>query len=344
MGTTGSNLLLVVSAAVVAIPLSLCVTLYAQGQRLKRLDGGARLTNELTKDYAFNPNDIVTVFCQGNGASRAQASKYAGIYGLDIRLDEAGEITDRVYIANSPRLLWNLYAWPDLDDIGYGFSWNPVHWISACMHDLVLIMGYNLRGMYVLPHNRPTYLNVAGHQDVTQYLSAVSQCIVRNPTKRLVLFGTSRGASTVLVALCHLSDAERKHIALVLVEGPFDTVTHVTDWQFGRVAPLVRWAMKTFTLYRESQDSPLDAIRHARFPMEIPLGFIRSAVDNVVPVECTQPLITGLKARGHTMLHELVLKRSHHSRMSIDDAEDQESYLRFVYALYDRYAKPIGVY
>lgn len=321
------------TAALVAL-----TNLYRQGVRLRTLDGGASLTGVHPKDYLFDTSHIVTVFCQGNGASRAQGTKYAGPGGMIVRLDDSPNYRlDHVYIENSPRLLYNLYAWPDLDDIGYGVSWNPVHWISALAHDVVLKMGYNLRGMHSRPHNRPTYLNVAGERDVAQYLDAVRQCIATEPTRRIVLFGTSRGASTVLLAMRHLSTEEKSHIALALVEGPFDTIQHVTDWRFGRAAPLVRWAMRTFALYREDQASPLEALRHAEFPLDIPLAFIRSKVDTVVPEECTRPLLIALKARNHPALHELVLERSHHSRMSLDDARDQESYLRFVYDLYGRY-------
>ena len=334
MNIIRSNLALAVSVAVVAIPLCLCLTLYAQGRRLQRLDADPVVH---PKNYTFNTDDIATVFCQGNGASRAQAAKYAGPEGLTVRVDSVR--TDHVSIANAPRLLWNLYPWADLDDIGYGFSWNPVHWISMCMHAAVLRLGYNLEGMRTLPYNKPGALNVAGPRDVSQYLLAVRQCIEQNPTKRIVLFGTSRGASTVLIAMRHLTDEDRKHVALALVEGPFDTIKHVTDCRFGRAAPLVRWAMRTFGLYRESQESPLDAVKHTRFPLDIPLGFIRSEVDDIVPAECTRPLITALWTRNHTALETRVLARSHHSRMSVDDAQDQEQYLRFVYGLYDRYVK-----
>lgn len=314
--------------------------MYSLGQRLAKLDGGVKMYGAHPLDYGFNTSDIVTVFCQGNGASRHQAAKYAGPDGMDVRLyKESGRRfnKDTVSIANAPRILWNMYVWDELDDISYNRTWNPTHWAGMIAHAVMHKWGYNLRGMHTLPYNLPTRLNVAGEQDVEQYLKAVRDCITEHPTKRIVLFGTSRGASTVLVALRHLSPENRKHIALVLVEGPFDTMHHVTNWRYGHAAPLLRWLLKTFALYSETQKSPLDVVRDPHFPVNIPLGFIRSAVDTIVPPECTRTLFGALQQRGHPHLYELVLERSHHSRMPIDDEKDQEQYLRYVYDLYKRY-------
>ncbi len=283
--------------------------------------------------------ELVTVFCQGNSTARSQAAKYAGAHGVHYRYDETAQTQAREHavVPKSLCFLPALYAWRDLDDVGYGWPrpwWNVLLWLSLIKSWLTL-WWFGIKGAshtYV----RYAQMNVAGERDVAQYLAAVRRCAKDEPQKRLVLFGCSRGAATVLVALRHLSKAERGRVALVLVEAPFDSLPNVfCSWYglfWGKLALRVfAW----FTAFREAQESPLHAVQHQDFPLDVPLAFVYSRTDTMVPPRHTEALIQALRERGPRALEVLCLAQSHHSAMPC--GPEACDYLAFTRTLYEKY-------
>lgn len=275
---------------------------------------------------------IVSIFFQGHNASRLQATKYAGKEGLNIHVSN-GQV-EHVFNPDAPRLLYNLFTYPELNDLQYGWSWHPVHWISMLFHWFIQCY-LNIYGTSCVPHNLWSRVNVAGEEDVAQCLLAIKACIRENPQKAIVLFGASRGGATVLVTLPHLSKEELSHIKLVIVEAPFASVPSLLyDVWPTRIVPFILRVLAYFTQYRTSQVSPLEAVANPSFPLATPLVFVTSETDKVVPLRNTQQLLTVLKERGHSSLHHIALKHSSHSFMSIGDASDVQLYERELHALY----------
>jgi len=275
---------------------------------------------------------IVSIYVQGHNASRLQATKYAGKEGLDVQVSN-GQV-EHVFNPDAPKLLYNLFTHPELNDVEYGWSWHPLHWISMLFHWFVQWY-LNVYGTSCVPHNLVSRANIAGEEDVAQYLLAIKACIKENPHKAIVLFGASRGGATVLVTLPHLTKDEQSHIKLVIVEAPFASVSSLLyDLWPTRIVPFLIRALEYFTQYRTTQVSPLEAVTQTHFPLEIPLVFVTSAADKVVPLRNTQQLITVLQERGHPSLHHIALKHSGHSFMSIGNASDVQDYERELHTLY----------
>lgn len=282
-----------------------------------------------TRQDSFDSSAIVTVFIQGHFAGRWQAAKYAGPNGCNLLMPDGNG--EHVETTQSPTLLHNLFMYPDLNDVGYGWSWNPVHLLSKLAH-LVAKRYYGVEGGS-LPHNYLTLQNVAGSEDVTQYLSAVRSCINRHPEKRIVLFGCSRGAAIVINSLVYLTETERHHIALVIAEAPFATVTSALSVRWFSALQLA--LLTRLSLYESTQLSPLEAVRHENFPLDLPLAFVTSESDRLVPVSHTLKLIEELRARNHSCLEHLKLYLSDHAMMPI--GEEKTEYLNFVNSLYKKY-------
>lgn len=280
--------------------------------------------------------EVVTVFAQGNHASRTQACKYAGPKGFDIRV--TGGNVEHVFNPDSPTLLHNIFTYGELNDLEYGASYNPVHWISKLVH-LGVNNYYNVYGTSCLPHNLLSNDNIAGPEDVAQYVNAVRACIKENPKKKIVLFGCSRGASVVLVALAKFTEVEIKHIHLAIVEAPFASVPSVISRTYPScIVPWILSGLEKFTSYTSRQLSPLEAVKSETFPLELPLLFVTSQVDTTVPPEETLELIRVLREeRGHRELHHLELQKSHHCQMSLQDQDDVDMYLKKVQLLYRKY-------
>ena len=279
--------------------------------------------------------DVVTIYFQGNNAPRTQACKYAGKAGLDVRTTK-NEV-EHVYNPDAPHLLHNLFLYNELNDIEYGCTWNPCHWLSGAVQKAG-VWYYNVYGTSCTPHNKWSVLNLAGTEDVTQYVNAIKDCIRQHPEKKIVLFGTSRGAATLITTLSVLTTPQLSHIKLAIAEAPFATVESVLyDTWPSPMVPCILGLLEWYTQFRREQWSPLDAVRSASFPLQVPLLFVTSEIDKMVPVCNTMQLIDVLQSKEHPDLHHLKLQRSHHSTMSIDDAEDQEAYLNQVRRLYRKY-------
>jgi len=284
-------------------------------------------------------DNITTVFCPGHGSTKHQATKYVGKEDVYIKIN--GEIIDIVNIpTNNLQFLYNIFISNDFNDIGYGYSYNPIHYLSKSLHWTTNYF-YNIHGTTHLPHNYLTEFNVGGKQDVENYLSEIRDCL--NKTKsiqnsNIVLFGASRGASTIIIALTHLNQEEINRIKLVILEAPFDTVPNVIRSRYGALlAPSILYALKNYAKYDDNQESPLDAVSSSKFPINLPLGFITSKVDNIVPCYHTMKLINILKSRGHDRIHHIELENSHHSNMTLNNENDIKSYYEFVHKLYNKY-------
>jgi len=273
--------------------------------------------------------NIITVFFQGNGAPRSQAAMYAGNKGLDVIVNDNLE---HVFIPNAPLLLHNIYTYPELNDVGYGFTLNPIHHLTK-LKNLAMTYYLDIHGSS-LAHSFITKMNVGGSEDVNQLINAISDCVKINPDKQLVLFGCSRGASTVVTTLSKLSQELLDHIKLVIVEAPFDSVENVIEKRSWLPTPTM-YLIKHLTSYDEKQMSPIDAVSSETFPLNIPIAFVMSELDTTVPIENTQNLISILKNKNHPNLHELVLKNCNHFAMPLSD--DREEYVKFVESLYAQY-------
>lgn len=239
------------------------------------------------------------------------------------------------YIPDSPLLLHNCYMYDELDDVGYGWSWNPIHWPFMC--------GSLAQRTYYGMENAPIHhiylsnLNVGGENDVKQHQDALAKCIqdkILPENKQLVLFGCSRGAATTFTSVATCPPELQQHIKLVIVEAPFDTVENVlslSSWTPNLQSTL----LNGFTIYKTDQLSPLEAAMS--FPLDLPIAFITSNIDTRVPPECTQNIIDRLRNRGHQKIYHLQLKNSPHSSMSLYDEDDKLEYLNFLNNLYNKY-------
>jgi dipeptidyl aminopeptidase/acylaminoacyl peptidase len=284
--------------------------------------------------YTYDKDQIATVFFQGNMSSRSQAANYAGEVGLDVKISD--DNIERVYRPDAPLILHNIFPSKDLNDVGYGFSINPLHMLLQCKSLIVNtycnIKGSSISYSYVMENN------VGGKEDVEQNIRAIEECIEANPNKKIVLFGCSRGAATMVVTLANLKDELLQHIKLVIVEAPFDSVENVVN-SSSYFPKLIMNYLETCTKYDRMQQSPLEAVNSDSFPLEIPIAFITTKVDDRVPVENTMRLIYALKKKGHSDLHHLMLDNSHHALMHSHNEEDVKKYVDFVNDLYERYIK-----
>lgn len=274
-------------------------------------------------------DDIITFFFQGNGESRAQASLYAGPQGIKVMVED-DEVD--VHCAEAPCLLHNIWQYPELQDVTYN-PWNPLLWVIKPIRSVVNWY----RGIEGAVAHAPVLRewNVGGTSDVQQYLFWFRDLIATAPpSKKIVLFGCSRGASTAFTAVAQMTPDEHQRISLVILEAPFDSVEHVIErstW----LPSLQMGLLNTCTAYNPADMSPQMA--SDQWPLTVPVAFVTSDADTRVPKSLTQNLITRLLERGHENVHHCELQTSHHILFPLHNPEDQQRYFDFVNAMYALY-------
>lgn len=295
-----------------------------------------------------NNDHIRTVFFQGHGASRAQGAKYFGKDGIRVINNEHTGY-DRIlhYQMNQAhQLLYNAYTYAELTDVSYGFSLNPLHFVLETINILKhLFMGITMSPDRAPHHQIISNDNIAGYKDIRQLDTAIKSCIgdfnredgdyAGHGPYKIVVFGYSRGASTVFSTIARMKKEYHKDISLVIMEAPFNTVKEAIIARYGKLEPIVSYILEEFTEYDGDQVSPMSLIPD--FPNDIPVAFITSKVDTTVPSYLTETLIDGLRKNGHKHVHHLMLETSSHSFMPLGNTEDQKKYKNFVENLYDKY-------
>lgn len=279
---------------------------------------------------------ISTFFFQGNGASRSQGAQYAGKQGIRV-ISEKGEILPAAICSRAPLLLHNIHTYLELREVEYS-CWNPFLWpchlITQCN-----LWRKGIGGLGARSHGlRFWRMNVGGAADVRQHTEHFAAMLETTPVSTsVVLFGCSRGAATTMISVSQMPEELRKRISLVLLEAPFDTVPSVLEKSVccSPCAAVQLLALEHLGEYETKQFTPVDAANC--FPLDIPVAFITSMVDDRVPITCTQPLIDTLRSRGHPHLHHCMLSRSGHSNMSYGNPDDQHKYELFVADLYGKY-------
>jgi hypothetical protein len=190
--------------------------------------------------------------------------------------------------------------------------------------------------------------NFAQERDLRNHKRKFDACAKAHPKAPKILYGVSRGAATTFRACARHSD-EYSDVELVILEGCFDNVPHTlkarfpTLCSFPGVHERLHDVLTKITDYKKDGGSPLEDVD--RFPKNIPVVFITSETDAVVPAECTKELVTALVKAGHKEVYLLTLKASSHSKYMMDNEQDSNDYQNFIHAIYKKYDLPyVAVY
>jgi len=151
----------------------------------------------------------------------------------------------------------------------------------------------------------------------------MDECAQHTNNKK-ILIGVSRGASTIINLLgLHKIPGVRAAI----LESPFDHVKSIAH-HFVRVLPgicrllrflpgissIAHWG--TFFVckkYKRSGVQPINVVDD--IPKDLPILFICSQTDTLIPCESTMRLYVRLREAGHEKVHILILEHGRHSNL-----------------------------
>jgi hypothetical protein len=316
--------------------------------------------DERSREWILPENiDVPTVFFPGMGCCFfTQIARYTGPEGFITPLGEHVYCTRGIHTIKNPCLidaesdeiehqkpiqswlaLWNPF-------MAFNVIWKNYYFTITSLDRLkygVKVENVSNRES-VRGHYSPfSATNFAQHRDIQNHKRKYDACTKAHPETPKILYGVSRGAATTFRA-CALHGHTYDDVRLVILEGCFDNVPHNLKARFPMVCAvpglytLCHDLLSKVTCYKKDGGSPLDDVE--RFPKHLPVAFIASEADRVVPSECTKDLVQALVNAGHQEVYFLRLKASSHSKYMMDNPQDAADYQHFIHALYKKYNLP----
>jgi len=161
-------------------------------------------------------------------------------------------------------------------------------------------------------------------------------------TTDTVLVGLSMGASTIInYASAHYTP----RIKALVLESPFDAIENVVkfktqsfSWIPGSYSLGTSFMNSRFMypLYDKNGIKPLTSIN--KLDKNLPIIFIHSQTDSLIPISCSRHLYCHLKKAGHTHVYLLELNDGNHANYF--SGSDAQKYQNVVHAFYKKYNLP----
>jgi hypothetical protein len=300
---------------------------------------------------------VRTIYYQGVNSSQVQVAKYCGKRGFiattgeHVVCDRAFDVIEHPFIGKELDEITLKYLPASKKDRLRSFLKHPIQALQQHINGLRENKLYAIR-IKSAPHSSrltvagysvtPSAMSLAQERDILEHKARYDLCVAQYPGDDIILYGVSRGAATTFNA-CACNGYDFQRVRLVVLEGCFDSI----DGLMCRYPVLsgseklqlfAKMALMKFTKFDGRGVSPIDLI--GQFPEGVPVIFITSESDRVVPKSCVQRLVTKLKKRGKNPLYMLVLKKSSHPRYMMDNKEDIENYRDCMHALYKAYNLP----
>ncbi len=289
---------------------------------------------------------VVTVFYPGMFNTQAQAAKLVGPEGFDHH--HTGE---KIRALRAINTIINLLTYHEIEevellDVESSKLWyllRPMalfwlvarrasHWYNGI--SMEPLEGHSGTGRSIWTHAIKLRLMSLGQErDVAEHHTRVSLCRADHPDAHMVIYGVSRGALTSFIA--HATHQYEGVRALVL-EGCPDSIPNVVQESLGSLVHyLYQKAIRFICEHDPNGISALACVE--QFPHDVPVLFVTSEKDTVVPASCTQRLARALADTGHPHVYCLVLKNSSHEGYAYDDPDDARNYQSVAHAFYKKH-------
>ncbi|MBA3660585.1 MAG: hypothetical protein H0W64_02560 [Gammaproteobacteria bacterium] len=227
---------------------------------------------------------------------------------------------------------------------------NPVQFITSAASRLVnWCQGIKVQADSMPPASAPEalkamayniYQTSLGQETDMESHYAKYQALIKlhpDPDYKIILFGPSRGAATTINAFAKY---KYDNVHLVILEGCFSSVEEViANWVPSHTASqLLGRALGMFTQYHNDGPSPAKSV--LSFPENIPVVFITSKKDRIVPCASTEKLAYELNAKGKNDVYLLKLENANHVNYMFSNKKDHDTYECFIHAIYEKYGVP----
>lgn len=324
-------------------------------QCISLVSAAMMFTHTVCQRYSdwVHPSDrtVQTVYYQGVNACQTQVAKYCGKRGF---IATTGE---HVVCKRAFDVIEHPFIGKELDEVSLKrvlkskkaklkrFFKHPINVLQQSINNLCENKLYDISVISAPQHHHITVqghcisssaMSLAQEYDILEHKKRYDLCVAQYPNDDIILYGVSRGAATTFNA-CACNGYDFNRVRLVVLEGCFDSIDGLMhEYPFlnrsEKLQLLAKKALMKWTQFEDQGLAPINLID--AFPEEVPVIFITSEQDRIVPKACVQRLVTCLKERGKNPVYMLVLKHSSHPRYMMDNKEDTENYRDCMHALY----------
>jgi hypothetical protein len=183
--------------------------------------------------------------------------------------------------------------------------------------------------------------NLAQTDDINALTNVYQEHVKKYPSTNVILFGDSRGAATTFN---FIAQHKPSGVKAAILEGIFDTVPHcikhLISTDKNETTEQFMHILLCSLLGSYDKNGPTPRLFAEEITDDIPLLFVTSLKDGLVPPQGTMSLYNRLKERGFKKVHLLVLKKSIHPCYMISDEDDKKTYGTVVHAFYKHYGLP----
>lgn len=180
-------------------------------------------------------------------------------------------------------------------------------------------------------------LNLGQEADLQALNTVIHEVSAHNSSAKKILIGLSRGAVTIFnyVALYNPTD-----VAALVLESPFDTFTSVLKHFLGPAYLMSglcnKIAYSVFPALNKKGPFPSQLVN--QIPLNLPIIFIHSKKDSLVPINSSRNLYIALRRRGHEHVYLVELASGKHGHLL--EGKDYYYYYSMVHCFYKKYGLP----
>jgi hypothetical protein len=319
------------------------------------------MNNRMTDTDVLTGEVCNTLFFQGNGSSQTQLNKYTGGRKTEATTGEFMWCTGR---NNLPALnvIYHPFIGKEIADVNLKPFDGPLSFINPIkvLGSVITWKQNKLNGFQFSQPNPPNDESVAFHSLNLSKWSVGQETDIKSHDKKykswlkdkdktegLILWGVSRGTAATF---CALAENQYENIRLVVLEGAIDSVAEVIPKRADNLFKnktaskyalnAVNYGLNFFykqniTKYHADGPSPLSNVKD--FPKNVPVVFITSKMDQIVPPENTRNIAQALANNETNDVYLLELDKSSHPNYMFDDKNDHDRYEQFIHAIYERY-------
>lgn len=300
-----------------------------------------------------------TIFYQGNASSQTQVLKYIGNDKVVATTGQTMWCTGRNNL-KPINIATNVIFTPEIADVNlkpfdsYLSYLNPINWVASGTTYLCNRRnGFQFETLSAVPesvvYHVPLFKNISIGQrtDIESHKKRYQHWLASKDRHDIAVFlGVSRGTAATF---CALAEENYEKAQLVILEGAIDSVENVIENRAKKLlhpylAPKAKNTItsafrffKDHNIMQYDPDGPSPLKYVDRFPENIPVVFITSKADAIVPRENTERIARALADRGKNEVYLLILERSSHPNYMFDDEIDRKTYQNFIHAIYEKY-------
>lgn len=309
-----------------------------------------------------NPYELCdTLFFPGITTSQSQVLKYVGDQTIPATTGQMMWCTGRNHLLPI-NVIYKLSIGQEIPDVNlktfssYEAYFNPLKLISAAITmGADWYFGYHFsppvskeQGSIATHSMNISQISIGQEKDIEAHSQKYRHWhTTEDKTDGLILWGVSRGTAATF---CALAQKKYPEVRLVVLEGAVDSISNVIPKLVENVIPVSNIARpitnavnagltflkkNNIMQYDPEGPSPLKSV--AQFPEGVPVVFITSKADCIVPCENTTRIAKALAQKGKNDVYLLVLERSSHTCYMFDDPTDREKYETFIHAIYKKY-------